>query len=105
LHAVKVRITCFVDDSQPGWVECRLTDAQGREWTFLEKVPVVTTEDLDANSAYPRPGVIACQIVEQRVGANGHETITVDTDAPWGVASTTGRTRFEIRSEQVTELD
>lgn len=104
LHAVKVAITRFVDDAQPGWVECRLIDAQGNAWRFIEKVPVVTTEDLDATSAYPCLGVIACQIVRKRVDANANEIITIDTGAPWGIASITGQTCFEVHLEQLTGL-
>ena len=38
----------YVSDHNPGFVECRLTDAWGREWLFVDKVPVVTLADLDA---------------------------------------------------------
>lgn len=52
MNAIEIEIRRFVDDSYPGFVECWLTDANGREWSFIEKVPVVTTEDLDAESDY-----------------------------------------------------
>jgi hypothetical protein len=61
---VKVEILRYVDDSQPGFVECRLIDAWGNQHLFLEKVPVVTLENLDVSSTYPQSGIIACQIVE-----------------------------------------
>ena len=31
---VKIKIIEFVDNSQPGWVRCVLTDAFGKEWFF-----------------------------------------------------------------------
>ena len=58
--AVKVTITRYVsDDPQPGVVECELVDAHGRRWRFIEKTAIVSADRLDAQSAYPQPGVIA----------------------------------------------
>ena len=98
---VRVGILRYVDDHQPGWVECRLTDAHGRVWAFVEKVPIVTTESLDATSDYPRPGVIACEVV----AGEGSAIIQIDTARPWGVAATTGETRFEVRPAQLEWFD
>jgi hypothetical protein len=92
----------YVNDDQPGWVECALTDIRGKDWTFVEKVPVVTAEPLDAHSTYPQPVVIACEVVERRDEA-GRESLVIDTAHPWGIAATTGETRFEVRPEQVVE--
>jgi hypothetical protein len=104
MRGVVIEICRYVDDSQPGWVECRLIDARGREWLFVEKVPVITTEDLDASSDYPRPGVIACQVLERRQEGE-REVVGIDTKLPWHVEATTGETRFEIRPEQLVEVD
>lgn len=97
--AVLIEICRHFDDSQPGWVECKLADARGREWMFVEKVPVVTVEDLDATSSYPRSGAIACRVVDRRVAAD-YEIVTIDTTEPWGVEAVNGETRFEVRSDQ-----
>jgi hypothetical protein len=102
---VNVAITRYADDSNPGWVECKLIDARGREWAFIEKVPVVTAEDLHAHSKYPQPGVIACEILERTRTADGREVITIDTIRPWGVESTTGESRFDVTPEQMIEFD
>ena len=45
-----VQIARFFDSHQPGWVECEFVDAEGRGSLITEKVPVVTAEDLDADS-------------------------------------------------------
>jgi hypothetical protein len=90
----------YVSDDQPGWVECALTDAHGKDWVFVEKVPVITAEPLDARSTYPRPVVLACEVVERRQDG-GREVVVVDTERPWGIAATTGETRFEVRPEQL----
>jgi hypothetical protein len=102
---VAVHITRFVDASFPGFVECMLTDAVGTIWTFVEKVPMVTNADLDSDSSYPQPAIIACKVMGRRCGPDGSELVSVDTSYPWGIASTTGETRFEVRPEQVTEFD
>ena len=104
MTGVKVEIQRYVDDHQPGWVECGLTDVHGRGWLFVEKVPVVSLEDLDAESNYPRPGLIACQVLERRAGADGREVVVIDTELPWHVAATTAQTRFEVRPEQLEEF-
>jgi hypothetical protein len=101
---VRVEIRRYVDDHQPGWVECRLTDAHGREWSFTEKVPVVTAENLGAESSYPQRGVVACRIVGHRTG-DALEVVVIDTTEPWGVMATTGETQFEVRPEQLEEFD
>ena len=86
---VPVEIVRSTDDRQPGWVECRLTDVDGRAWSFEEKVPIVTAEYLDADSSYPQAGSVCCSVRNRdgaavRVGvdaASGHFECVVPTDA------------------------
>lgn len=91
MTGVRVQIVRYADDSQPGWVECRLMDAHGRSWSFLEKAPVVSSAPLDASSDYPQPGVIACQVL----GRTG-DIVRIDTSQPWDVASTEGQAQFDV---------
>lgn len=102
---VRVEVRRFVDDGQPRWIECWLTDANGQEWTFVEKVPVVTIEELDAESSYPRLGTIACQIIERRIDADNREVVVIDTHEPWNVEATSGETRFIVRADQLEKFD
>ncbi len=99
---VKVEIRRYVNDAQPGVVECLLVDAWGKQHLFIEKVPVVTAKNLDASSSYPRAGVIACRIVERR-DVYGREIVKVETETPWGVESTDGETRFDVSGSQLVE--
>lgn len=99
--AIKVQITRFVDSGQPGFVELAFTDAMGRTHQFIEKVPVVTTDDLDASSTYPRPAAIDCMVVAEGMDDRGVSVITVDTSHPWDIASTTGESTFVVRPEQL----
>ena len=100
--SVAVDITKHVDSSPPGWVECVLRDANGVAWTFVEKVPVVTTENLSESSAYPRGGKIACELVPDPDGAVS-PLIQIDTSRPWGVEATDGTTTFTVRREQLVD--
>lgn len=105
VHAVRISIIRYVSDDQPGVVECQLTDITGRAWHLMEKVPIVTTADLNARSTYPQPGVIACEVLDSRGAPDGTAVVTIDTDRPWGVATIAGETRFEVAAELLTEID
>lgn len=93
---LKVQIVRFVDEYQPGWVACELVDALGETHTFVDKVPIFTTEDLDASSPYPRPGRLTCQLVAERSGPGGRRLFEVDTQVPLGIESTRGESRFVV---------
>ena len=95
---VRVRVVRYVDDSFPGFVECELVDVHGRHWAFVEKGPVVTTEYLTAEDSYPRPGVIACEVIS-RTGRSA----CIDAARPWAVESAEGETRFEVPVESLVE--
>lgn len=100
---VRVAITKFVDSGQPGWVECVLRDAHGVAWTFVEKVPVVTTENLSASSAYPRTGAIACEVVGGLPSAAASALVQIETARPWGIEASDGTTQFTIQVEQLLD--
>ena len=104
MKAIKVEITRFVDDSQPGFVECRFYDALDKEHLVIDKVPVVTLENLDAHSTYPRPGVIGCTVLKEYMDERGRNIISVTTEKPWAIDTTEGLTEFEILESQLTNL-
>lgn len=97
--AVRVEILRWVDDWQPGWVECRLTDSYCREHTFIEKVPVVSKKAIYPESAYPQPGLIACEVIRGNA-----EVVTIDTDPPLGSKSTDQETQFDVPPHLIIEL-
>jgi len=100
---VRVRIIRLVDRHQPGFVECELVDAHGERWSFVEKAPVVSTETLDERTAYPRPGVIACEVLERLVSPNGDVLVRISTRRPWGVEASGGQSTFDVTTEQLCE--
>jgi hypothetical protein len=91
----KVTIVRYIsDDPQPGIVECHLKDAHGRLWSFVEKIAIVSTEHLDAQTTYPTDGVVAGEIVWRGLDAAGREVIRLSTEQPWHVDSVEGVTQL-----------
>jgi hypothetical protein len=86
-------------------VECRLVDALGHEHVFVEKVPVATKANLDAASSYPQSGVIACVVLGSSESDDGRQLVHIDVQAPLGVQSLAGRSRFDVLPEQLVELN
>jgi len=99
---VRVEIVRFVDGYQPGVVEARLRDARGREWVFIDKLPIFTAEPLDSHSEYPQPGAIACEVVGRWQDERGQEICTIDTERPDAVEASGGVSRFDVLAELVT---
>lgn len=50
---VRATATRWADDHEPGWIEAVIRGAGGRDHRVVEKVPVLTTLDLRADSEYP----------------------------------------------------
>ena len=105
MKALKIIITSFIDDHQPGFVECKFFDVCGKEHIVQDKVPIVTEKDLDANSEYPQDGVIVCEILKAWHDSNGQKILTIDTSKPWGVGTSEGLTEFDVFEEQLIELN
>lgn len=98
---VKVQIVRYADPSQPGWGECKLTDAWGHRWTFIEKMPIFTDVIFDERTTYPQPGVIACRVIRRRIDSSNRQIVTINTGWPFDVESTDGHTGFDVLPEQL----
>jgi len=77
---VKVEIIRFVDDHFPGIIEFKLTDACGRNWYFIEKVPIVCSHNLDYEDSYPQPGWLPCAVIERFADGTGRNIVRIDTE-------------------------
>lgn len=102
MHNVAIQILRFVDGRFPGWVECELVDAAGERHTIRDKVPTFTTEDLDADSKYPRPGAILCEVLDRFRDENGRELVRVSSEKPYYIESTRGLFEFTVPASLVT---
>lgn len=103
--ALKIKITKFISDDQPGFVECSFFDALNKEHIVQDKVPIVTEKFLDANSEYPQDGIIACEIVNEWQDTSGRKILKVNTSKPWDVDTINGLTEFDVLEEQLVELN
>ena len=99
---LSVQIVRFVDSYQPGWVECEFTDTRGRRHIIKEKVPVLTSKDLDADSEYPTQGAVACEVLNRYRDENGQECVLVTTARPWAIESNEGLSEFSVPGSLVT---
>lgn len=104
MFAIKVSITGYISDEQPGFVECKFHDAYGTELIVHEKVPVVTNENLDADSNYPKDGFLGCEIVGELTDDVGG-VITVGTEMPWGIETINGLRVFDVLASQLIEIN
>lgn len=60
-------------------------DATGRKHSIIEKIPVVSREDLDAVSKYPRPGTTRCEILNRYQDDKGQELVCITTSRQFSV--------------------
>lgn len=104
MKAIKVVITSFISDDQPGWVECNFFDAWNKEHIAQDKVPILTDMDLDENSKYPVEGEIHCEILNEWKDNDERKIFTVTTKKPWWVDTKEGLTEFDLLEEQLIEL-
>jgi len=98
---MSVQIERYVDDAFPGLVACMLSDADGCRHEFIEKVPVVSSNDLRADSSYPQPGYIACVVEHEWMDTAGRKLLRINTQAPWDIASVSGVTVFNVLEVQL----
>jgi hypothetical protein len=101
--SLKISIVRFVSNDQANWVEGKFHDAWNYEFTVHEKVPIITTEDLDAISIYPRPGYIACTLIKQSTDQEGRIIMTINTEKPYGVETIDGISQFDVLPEQLID--
>ena len=100
---LKVEISRFVEEGQPNLVECTFIDAHGQKISIIQKVPVISLEDLDSQSVYPQDTVIPCEVINRRL-LHDSEIIEIDTKSPWGIFSVEGESLFDVLPEQLIEF-
>ncbi len=102
---LKVKITEFADNSQPGFVNCTFTDAFGKEYKIFEKVPVITDEYLDENSAYPRNGIVSCIILDQNPDKTNTDIVKINIAEPLHISTVNDEAIFFVSKNQLTDYD
>jgi hypothetical protein len=102
---LKLQILRYVDDHFPGWVECQFSDAEHRDHSLVEKVPVVSEESLGPEDIYPKSGTIRCEILEQWQDPDGRNLCRVTTERPDSVETSEGVSEFVVLSSQVVPAE
>lgn len=100
---LRIRIMRFTDPAQPGWVEAEFLDADGGRHIVTDKVPVLSTEDLDENSEYPVIGSLACEVIEEFRDKQGRQLLRITTSRPFDVETKEGLTEFTVEADCLTE--
>lgn len=94
---LKVNIIQIIDFSfYPGICEAVLVDAQGKEHHFIEKIPIVTAEDLDLTTIFPVQGGIRGEIVERL-----DNMLKVSIEKPDHVESVEGISEFWVDKNKI----
>jgi hypothetical protein len=104
MNKLAVQIERFVDDHFPGFVECAFIDAEGVRHGFVEKLPIVSEANLNAESVYPQPGHIDCTIEERWLDELGRSVARINIDKPWSVESLAGLTLFTVYEEELSAV-
>jgi hypothetical protein len=104
MHFISAQIVRFVDSDFPGWVECEFVDVNGRRHTVKDKVPIFTAEMLDAESNYPVPGLVACEVLRRFQDDQGRELARVSTEEPYGIESAEGLSEFVVLASLINSV-
>jgi hypothetical protein len=105
MHALAIQVIRFVDGDYPGWVECELVDADGCRHTIIDKVPMLLSGDFDAESKYPIPSALRCEVLKRFQDETGRDLVCVSTARPDGIETTKGETEFTVPSVLVSALN
>ena len=89
MPSLLVEIVRYTEECFPGWAECRLIDACGRDWRFLKPRARLRTPAQD--DRLPAMGQIDCEVLERLDG-----TALVSTAQRRGIKSLDGENRFRI---------
>ncbi|OEZ54880.1 hypothetical protein [Duganella sp. HH105] len=99
--AIPLHIVQFIDDHAPGYVACTLRDAHGIEHKFILTTRAAGRPELAADSNYPQPGALACEIEFEWEDDAGTALARVSTRRPWAAASIDGMSSFVVPAAQL----
>ncbi|WP_345636766.1 hypothetical protein [Rugosimonospora acidiphila] len=90
----------WAEDDFPGWIRVRLVDAAGRDWFFVDKVPIFTAGVITRETSFPVSVGIRCRILTAGPGRFDAGDLVVRTDVD-GVNAEDGTNEFHVRRNQV----
>jgi hypothetical protein len=103
---LSVKVLEYVDDGYPGWVRAVFNDANGKEWSIVDKtVYFEGYDELGKDSIYPQPNQIECRVIGEREGTDNRRILLIDIEVPNGLNAEDGTTKFEFSSDQINERE
>ena len=97
------------DDPQPGIVEARAHDAEGREWVFVDKSAVFSALTLTRTTNYPVDGIIGCEVLLEGPRVSRVSTVwsagRSAEDGPFDALYTEGETEFDVLTVNLLDPD
>lgn len=101
---LRVKVIDYISDDFPGFVRSEFSDIEGNLHTIEEKVPVLSDQDWNENTAYPFWTLVPGQILERRAEISTTKTgkevkrniVKISLEKPWGIYDTNNETIFEV---------
>lgn len=90
---LRAKVTRWVDDYQPGFVEVQFEAADGSTVSLVDKIPVFGA-DVEPGTTYPVPITVDCAVVAE----HGDQ---VEIELLHGVMDGDQRSRFTVRRESL----
>lgn len=98
MYYLKVKIEKYVSCNQPGFVSCIFKDVNGKEWRIIEKIPVLTANDIPKEKLPLEGFYVAGEILSEET-----DKIYFNISKPWGIETEDGETKFKIFRHQLSE--
>ena len=103
MPSLRLSIIRFVDEHQPGFVECEFTDSNGTVHSLVDKVPIFSQEHLWNNSVYPQPGFARCEVLSRSRDSRG-QLARVTIARPDGLETSRGLSEFVVLESQLSGI-
>lgn len=106
MHYLLITVTEYIkSDTYPDWVRCSFEDAYGKEWTIVEKVPVITPNGFDEMTQLPYQTKVAVVVLKTFKDSENREVVRVDTNQIWGVSTEDDVWEFDVLKSQITKQE
>lgn len=95
---LQVRVNKIIYNEQPGLLYCTFKDVDLRQWTIVEKIPVLFSAAISLPNLEEEGFYIPGHILSK----NG-DNIVFSTLEPYGICSENGETTFVVNKDQISE--
>ena len=100
---IEVTIVRFVEEHQPGIVECVFEDASGQAHGIVDKCWMLTEQSLWSDSAYPVQGSVQCRVLKLRKDHLDRKLALITIAEPDHLETTEDKTEFILFASKVSD--